>query len=85
MSSTPPTHSAQSITPRWAEGMISPPGMLTTVKPSACHTSPAMPVWRHFMPFMSSTVWIGFLNQPNAWGPDGRIGNTTTLSLSSFW
>lgn len=25
------------------------------------------------------------LNQPNACGPAGRIGNTTTLSLSSFW
>ena len=44
-----------------------------------------MPVWRHFMPFMSSTVWIGFLNQPKACGPDGRIGNTTTLSFSCFW
>ena len=29
----PPTHSAQSITPRCAEGMISPPGMLTVCMP----------------------------------------------------
>ena len=61
---------------------VSPPGMLTTVAPSACHTSPAMPVWRHFMLFRSSTVWIGFLNQPNACGPEGRIGNTTRLTLA---
>ena len=37
-SSTPPTHSAQSITPRCADGMISPPGMLTVVMPMRCHT-----------------------------------------------
>ena len=78
----PPTHSAQSITPRCADGMISPPGMLTTVKPSACQISPAMPVCRHFMPFMSASVSIGRLNQPNACGPAGMIGNTVTLSLS---
>ena len=34
-SSMPPIHSAQSMTPRWAAGMISPPGMLTTVMPMA--------------------------------------------------
>ena len=44
-----------------------------------------MPVWRHFMPLKSSTLWIGFLNQPSACGLAGRIGKAMTLSLSSFW
>ena len=29
----PPTHSAQSMTPRSADGTISPPGMLTVFMP----------------------------------------------------
>ncbi len=81
----PPTHSAQSITPRCAEGTISPPGMLTVCMPILWKISATMPVWRHFMPLKSARFLIGRLNQPNACGPDGRIGNAITFSLSSFW
>jgi hypothetical protein len=38
------------MTPRCAEGMISPPGMLTVVMPMRCQISAAMPVCRHFIP-----------------------------------
>ena len=33
-----------------------------------------MPVCRHFMPLKSARFLIGLLNQPNACGPEGRIG-----------
>ncbi len=64
----PPTHSAQSITPRCAAGMISPPGMLTVFMPMRWNTSALMPVWRHFMPLKSARFLIGRLNQPKACG-----------------
>jgi len=56
----------QSITPRCADGMISPPGMLTVCMPMRWNTSAAMPVWRHFMPLKSARFLIGRLNQPKA-------------------
>jgi hypothetical protein len=61
--------------------MISPPGMLTVVMPMRCQTSAAMPVCRHFMPLKSARFFTGRLNQPNACGPDGRIGIQCTFRL----
>ena len=40
-----------------------------------------MPVWRHFMPLKSARFLIGRLNQPNACGPDGRIGIQCDVEL----
>ena len=56
-SSTPPTHSAQSITPRCAAGMISPPGRLTVCHAHAlCRFRSTMPVCRHFRPLKIGEV-----------------------------
>ena len=39
--------------------------MLTTLMPIFAYTSALRPVWRHFRPLMSATLFSGFLNQPN--------------------
>ena len=75
----PPTHSAQSITPRSAAGMISPPGMLTVRMPISLKTSWAMPVSRQRMPLKSATLSIFFLNQPSACGLCVCIGIEMTF------
>ena len=49
--------------------------MLTTLMPSFAYTSALRPVWRHFMPLKSATLFSGFLNQPSACGLDGCAGH----------
>src|SRR4029079_4399296 len=73
-------NSAPSSRPRSIAGTISPPGSAFTAAPIPLYTSIEMPTVRNFMPFMSSTLVIGFLNQPNGWVGIGPYGNETTLA-----
>ena len=57
-------NSAASIRPRSSAGTISPPGSGFTAAPISVNMSTARPTVRNFRPFMSSTLAIGFLNQP---------------------
>jgi hypothetical protein len=46
-------------------GTISPPGSALTAAPMPVNTSIEMPTVRNFRPLKSSTLVIGFLNQPS--------------------
>ena len=48
-------------------GTISPPGSALTATPMPVNTSIEMPTVRYLRPFRSSTLVIGFLNQPSGW------------------
>ena len=82
MSSAGPIHSAASMTPRWAAGTISPPGMATALIPISLKISPVSPGGeRYFNFFMSAIELIGVLNQPNGSGPMGCIMKGLILVL----
>ena len=48
-------------------GTISPPGSAFTETPMPVSMSIEMPTVRNFMPFMSSSLVMGFLNHPRGW------------------
>ena len=60
-------NSAASSRPRSIAETISPPGSALTAAPIAVNTSIEMPTVRYFRPLKSSTLVIGFLNQPSGW------------------
>jgi hypothetical protein len=87
MSSAGPIHSAASITPRCADGTISPPGSATPATPISLKISPVIPGGaRYFIFLKSATLAIGVLNQPSGSGPIGctNSGSTFTLSTSLY-
>ena len=45
-------------------GTISPPGRAFTAQPMAVYMSTESPTVRNFIPLRSSSLVIGFLNQP---------------------
>ena len=57
-------NSAASSSPRSMAGTISAPGSALTAAPIPWNKSMEMPTVRYFMPLKSSTLVIGFLNQP---------------------
>ena len=58
-------NSAASSRPRSIAGTISPPGSAFTAAPMPVNTSIEMPTVRNLRPLKSSTLVIGFLNQPS--------------------
>ena len=74
-------NSAASIRPRSSAGTISPPGSGFTAAPSSVKMSTARPTVRNFRPFMSSTLAIGFLNQPSGCVGIGPYRYETTSML----
>ncbi len=73
-------NSAASSRPRSIAGTISPPGSALTAAPMAVNTSIEMPTVRYLRPLKSSTLVIGFLNQPSGCVAIGPYGNDTTLA-----
>ena len=59
---------------------ISPPGSAFTAAPMAVNRSIEMPTVRYLMPLKSSTLVIGFLNQPSGWVGFGPYAKETTLA-----
>src|SRR5438046_1884123 len=72
-------NSAASIRPRSIAETISPPGSAFTAAPMAVNMSMEMPTVRNLMPLKSSTLVIGFLNQPSGCVAIGPYGNETTF------
>ena len=58
-------NSAPSRRPRSNAGTISAPGSALTAQPIMLYMSTEIPTVRNFIPLMSSSFVIGFLNQPN--------------------
>src|SRR5258708_29957113 len=73
-------NSAASSKPRSIAGTISPPGSAFTAAPIPVNTSIETPTVRYFIPLKSSTLVIGFLNQPRGCVGIGPYGNDTTLA-----
>jgi hypothetical protein len=61
-------------------GTISPPGSAFTAAPMPVNTSIEMPTVRYLRPLKSSTLVIGFLNQPRGCVNIGPYGNDTTFA-----
>src|SRR6476659_11517455 len=73
-------NSAASSRPRSIAEAISPPGNAFTAAPIPVNRSIEMPTVRYFTPAKSSTLVIGFLNQPSGWVGIGPYGNETTFA-----
>ena len=59
---------------------ISPPGSAFTAAPMPWKTSIEMPTVRNFRPLRSSTLVMGFLNQPSGWVGIGPYRKETTFA-----
>src|ERR1041384_5420850 len=73
-------NSAASSRPRSIAEAISPPGSALTAAPIPVNRSIEIPTVRYLTPWKSSTLVIGFLNQPSGCVGIGPYGNETTLA-----